>query len=539
MNKQIQLYKPLWIGLLALCLGLMTVATGYSQSSVNSPDSPEDNPEVIFLPMVNNNNRSATPPPDPTPSPPSPTPKPPGDPQTYYLSPSGTDNNSGKSEQTPWATFEHAWNYIKPGDTLILLDGTYYQSISPVVDGQLGSPITIQAMNDGKAIIDGQFQRIPVSLVKDDYYVIEGIVARNGTNPGGNGNLIWLAASDHNVLRRISGYNADIDKNSAVFTISNNSDYNLIEDCVAAGSGRKMMLIFGGSYNTIRRCHADWQEWDGRLWGACWPWGEGFDIYGASNNILENSISYSRSARAGVSLMSQSVQQAIGNKILGTMSVLAGMKEDGVTPMIWSDTRPQPTEFRCMAQLFEWPVLMSGFGIYSSASTIRDNLWQDIFSWSNARYGLSFAAVGDYNIGNNQVNRATIFNNGLNNLNEGSWGGIGAGAKDSELANFTSIENSTIENIYNGSTFTSQSGEGARLTHRYIDGVLTDEPLWPWPMEERIKAELGYSVTCIMGTIINDAFAQGKAAEGIDMTSRDPDWASNPNNLVVQACNSQ
>jgi hypothetical protein len=58
-------------------------------------------------------------------------------------------------------------------------------------------------------------------------------------------------------------------------------------------------------------------------------------------------------------------------------------------------------------------------------------------------------------------------------------------------------------------------------------------------MEERIKAELGYSVTCIMGTIINDAFAQGKAAEGIDMTSRDPDWASNPNNLVVQACNSQ
>jgi hypothetical protein len=46
------------------------------------------------------------------------------------------------------------------------------------------------------------------------------------------------------------------------------------------------------------------------------------------------------------------------------------------------------------------------------------------------------------------------------------------------------------------------NGEGARLTHRYVDGVLTNEPLWPWPMEDRIQAELGFSVTELMTDLI-------------------------------------
>jgi len=36
---------------------------------------------------------------------------------------------------------------------------------------------------------------------------------------------------------------------------------------------------------------------------------------------------------------------------------------------------------------------------------------------------------------------------------------------------------------------------GAEVLYRYQDGVLTNEPLWPWPMEERICNETGISVT--------------------------------------------
>ncbi len=52
---------------------------------------------------------------------------------------------------------------------------------------------------------------------------------------------------------------------------------------------------------------------------------------------------------------------------------------------------------------------------------------------------------------------------------------------------------------------TEHQGEGARLTHRYVDGVLTDQPLWPWPMEERIQREMGLSVTREMAKLLRPA----------------------------------
>ena len=36
---------------------------------------------------------------------------------------------------------------------------------------------------------------------------------------------------------------------------------------------------------------------------------------------------------------------------------------------------------------------------------------------------------------------------------------------------------------------------GAEVLYRYENGVLTNKPLWPWPMEDRIYKELGTSVT--------------------------------------------
>ena len=63
----------------------------------------------------------------------------------YYVSPSGSDSNSGTSELSPWATFSHAWGILQSGDNLILLDGTYYQGIVPTINGFAGNPITIKA----------------------------------------------------------------------------------------------------------------------------------------------------------------------------------------------------------------------------------------------------------------------------------------------------------------------------------------------------------------------------------------------------------
>ena len=73
----------------------------------------------------------------------------------YHLSPKGDDGASGASAGDAWATFARAFRALSPGDTLVLADGVYRQSILPKRSGEPGRPITIRAQNDGGAVIDG------------------------------------------------------------------------------------------------------------------------------------------------------------------------------------------------------------------------------------------------------------------------------------------------------------------------------------------------------------------------------------------------
>jgi hypothetical protein len=439
----------------------------------------------------------------------------PGEPgtNTYYISPDGDDNLSGLTEGEGWATFNRAWQDIYPGDTLILLDGIYYQSLNPNKrNGEPGKPITIKANNDGKVIIDGQNQRTPVKIGDTwpgpigDHFILEGIVARNSNHSVIN---IW---GSNNILRRISAYDANTDTNSFGIEVAYRAHNNLIEDCIVAGSGRKMILIYGGTYNTIRRCFTDWREWDGREDGATWPWGENINIYNASFNIVENSIGYGPVPYRSISIIANCPHcVAIENMVLGSIAINAAMNDDG-TPIDWGDTRPQPTEFTKMRDFENWPGQRSGFQLFGTGD-LSDNLFQDIFAYGNAGLGLTFLQGDNQNNNNIRVNRATIINNGLDNP-IGPWraqyGGIDTDALLVELDKFDKIEDSYIEKIFidwpsypsGERNTTSMNGEGARLTHRYVDGVLTDIPLWPWPMEERIQNELGISVTEMMTSLI-------------------------------------
>jgi hypothetical protein len=431
---------------------------------------------------------------------------------TFYISPTGNDAASGRSPAQAWATFNRAWQDIYPGDTLILLDGIYYQRLNPNRrNGEPGNPITIKALNDGQAIIDGQYQRVPVKLGNTwpgpigDYFVIEGIVARNS-----NDYVIVIDGGQHNVLRRVSAYNANTDTNSHVIGIIwPSAQHNLIEDCVAAGTGRKMIMTYQSSNNTIRRCFTYWQEWDGRdFCGVHWPNGQSIQVYHGNDNILENNIAIGPVPQSSISVQANDPRaSAIGNQVLGSIAINAGMNANGTVKQ-WGDVRPQPTSCTGMTN-FNWPNNRSGFSLHGSG-ILRDNLFQDIFSWGHAGLGLVEGMTGTLN--NNQIVRATVVNNGINNPCGPwycQWGGVDTDALQASLNKFNTIQNSYIEQIFINwpeggvRNMTSMSGEGARLTHRYSDGVLTSEPLWPWPMEARIQAEMGISVTDLIGGIIS------------------------------------
>ena len=68
---------------------------------------------------------------------------------TFYVSPSGNNNNNGISEEKPLREVQYAIEQMKAGDTLIVLDGFYSGSF------KLKSGITIKAKNPRMAVFSG------------------------------------------------------------------------------------------------------------------------------------------------------------------------------------------------------------------------------------------------------------------------------------------------------------------------------------------------------------------------------------------------
>ncbi len=78
---------------------------------------------------------------------------------TVYVSPGGSNNNSGTSERAPFNTIQYAIDQMKVGDTLVVLDGFYTGTL------QLKSGITIKAKNPRKAIFSG-VEPLKTSFIK-------------------------------------------------------------------------------------------------------------------------------------------------------------------------------------------------------------------------------------------------------------------------------------------------------------------------------------------------------------------------------------
>lgn len=110
---------------------------------------------------------------------------------TYYISTSGSDYNPG-SLAYPWKTFSHATSRLRPGDTLIVRDGTYtgsnsgYIRVSCGSSGQNGTatyPITIQAEHERQAFVKGNGSANPVTLQHCSYWQLVGLHLEDGDYP--------------------------------------------------------------------------------------------------------------------------------------------------------------------------------------------------------------------------------------------------------------------------------------------------------------------------------------------------------------------
>lgn len=66
----------------------------------------------------------------------------------------GNDANDG-SQAKPWRTLQHSVRRLKPGDTLYLMGGTYYEHVYLTQSGEIDRPITLRAFPGAIPVIDG------------------------------------------------------------------------------------------------------------------------------------------------------------------------------------------------------------------------------------------------------------------------------------------------------------------------------------------------------------------------------------------------
>ena len=403
----------------------------------------------------------------------------------WYVSPTGSDANTGTSTASPFATFNKAWTKVLSGQSLCLMDGVYNQKLWPNVrDGLPGQPITVRAINDGKAIIDGQGGDAAIKLGESwpgpigNYFVLEGLVARNAED-------VILVYGHHNTLKRVSAYDADTNTNSSIITVAWTNNV-LLEDVIAAGTGRKNILIFSSTDVTVRRAYAYWTRWDGaEFCNAGWPAGNGINPYSSSNITVENSIAIGPFGARAINLTNQSETATnSGNKVLGSIAVGTFKQPDGSMYVYPLPTNPcgykNPPTF--------YQGNRAGMGEITQGAQVSP-VWRDVLITGFADAG--FINDKPFGVGATGVilDHATIYNNDL----------AGNGSREFiDTPGTVTVTNSKIEG-------TAYQGQGARLTNRYIDGVLTTQPLWPWPMDGRAQAELGYTVTSIVQPYITAA----------------------------------
>jgi len=386
---------------------------------------------------------------------------------THYASPSGGGNGSSTSSPFRIANF---WSVARAGTTLCLLDGQYTGSASMITPpqnlaGSSSAPITVRALNEGKATINGQFSAIPVRLYYNNYFVIQGINARNSS-----ASVISISRSHYNIVRRVAAWDA-ADGNHSIYGIHSATN-NLLEDVAGWGIARKIYESSqGGDYTTIRRA---WGRWEGSH--VVGPKMTYTLAYNNVNMLVENALGTWSGERLKqtYTLMDYSGNPWTGNGA-GTYTNYSVDQPYGVfgnDGFTSSDKNARSKLLGSLAYVRASDKFQAAQGVFI---TKIDSLQiSNTVAYVEPGSHTTKKPFALYNL-----QTSTGLNLVANNLT-----GIGSAAsyfgsdwKKSAIVQGTSL--SGVANVFSTTT-------GANLCYRYHNGSLTTQPLWPWPMNQRI-----------------------------------------------------
>ena len=196
----------------------------------------------------------------------------------YYAGPQVVYPNGSGTSADPFTIrefFELAPATLQ-GKTLCLADGEYRGNDNLIrpptgLSGSATAPITVRAENDGEVLLDGRSagpgtvaDTEPVRLRDNQYFVLEGFNACCGRAGvvliGSSSNSVWNSGSLGTIVRRVVAWDAKIDQQNVHTMAVSGSESVLLEDVAAFGTGRKNIQVYKSKNVTIRR---SWSRWEG------------------------------------------------------------------------------------------------------------------------------------------------------------------------------------------------------------------------------------------------------------------------------------
>ncbi|MBI3546806.1 MAG: hypothetical protein HY081_09495 [Gammaproteobacteria bacterium] len=453
---------------------------------------------------------------------------------TYYISPTGSNWNNGKSSAAPFKSFEHAFNKMSAGDELVLLDGTYSEAADTGYIGytdysthsggahtdQIPSglsaarPTYVHAQNPGKVTVVGQLF-IGRSFRKDSFIKIQGITFEGG---GSLFNANYVTIKDCGFHGSFGIGSNDHDQGS---------DYNLIEDVWVWAAGVRIVAInYRSRFNVWRRVLV---RGDGCNRSECRGGGNpnvGITVYDSSNISLQNVMVVDRILAKGddpyadfaVAQHTPGAYLFGKNEWLGTLSLRAPDTGYYMEPDREGTIDPTIRIVNAIA----WDSAELGFNLRRAGTnnflenlTVRalggdgvrvapeldSGILRNVISVNAERYGINSNYVPSYvNVFNAKLGpyRQTTCSVGCYALNP-------LAGENPPLKYLVRIEPHSFLKAkgFQGADI------GANLLYRYgADGarygetgfnILSTVPLWPWPNEKRIKEEMCQRVQVTRG----------------------------------------
>lgn len=254
---------------------------------------------------------------------------------TYYISPSGSDSNSGLSAAAPWKTFAVALAKVACGNTLLVLDGVYNGAGNIVVDIRnracsAAAPLVIKAANERRAHLHNDGRAIGAVYISNSSYItLEGLEISSQDNnylPGSTsetGSGLHIDTAHHLTFRRLLVHHNNRYGNTHLLVGIGLTD-SLIEESEFQFYHRHAINTKPGERNVFRRIYCNGRRHgtipDGYPNGSGWSSSDScLSLYPAADTLVENSIAEESTTLMGAPASGEVAMKNI--KILGSVSL--------------------------------------------------------------------------------------------------------------------------------------------------------------------------------------------------------------------------